>query len=262
MNLRTLNARPLLALCILPALVGCGGNSGSALLAPTGPAARAAAVSGAFPIVDPASASAVVLPFDPGNFVAVVDHPYFPLPAGRVTTFRGGAESITVEVLTEQKAILGVQATVVRDRVHADGVLIEDTIDWYAQDRQGNVWYLGEDVKNYQGGQLVSTTGSWEAGKNGATAGLIMLAHPAAGDSYAQEHAAGVAEDMTRVKDTDVAVVVPKGSFAHCIQTLEWTRLQPGKRGYKYFAQGVGLVLESSTRGGSERVELISVTGS
>lgn len=246
-------ALPLVAIAVA-VLAGCGGQHASALLAPDSP--------GALGFLSAVRSTTDELPpFDPTNFVAGVDHPYFPLVPGSTSTFDGGGEHIVVEVLPETKSILGITATVVRDRVYIADALIEDTFDWYAQDRAGNVWYLGEAVKNYEGGVLVDTNGSWEAGQNGATAGINMLAHPRLGDSYQQEYAVGVAEDKARVRSVEENVVVPYGTFAHCIKTLEWTPLEPSNRGYKYYAEGVGLVLEASARGGRERTELVSVTG-
>jgi hypothetical protein len=208
-------------------------------------------------------AAHVSVPFDPNNFVEGVDNPYLPLTPGAVSTFVGetteGTETIVVEVLHQTKTILGVKATVVRDRVTLEGELIEDTFDWYAQDASGNVWYLGEDSKEYEDGVVVSTEGSWEAGVDGAEAGIIMLANPKKGDSYAQEDAPGVAEDMARVKGLTGPVTVPYATYDQVLAILEWTPLEPGARGTKYYASGVGVVLETSKKG--ERVELVSVTG-
>jgi hypothetical protein len=203
-------------------------------------------------------------PFDPGQFVEAVTNPYFPLMPGVTYTYlqhtKAGTESTVVEVLYDTRNIMGIDATVVRDRVYLDGELIEDTFDWYAQDTAGNVWYLGEDSKEYEGGEVVSTEGSWEAGQNGAEAGIIMLAEPQVGMTYAQERAPGVAEDMARVLSLDETVTVQSGTFTDVLLTLEWSAISHGKRELKYYAQGVGLVLET-TRGGKEPTELVSVTG-
>ena len=200
-------------------------------------------------------------PFEPANFVTGVNHPFFPLVPGTTFTFLepDGDERTVIEVLHETKDILGVTATVVRDRVYVGDDLVEDTLDWFAQDKDGNVWYLGEDVKNYAGGQLVDTEGSWEAGMNGARAGINMLAEPEVGDAYFQEDAPGVAEDKAKVKRDDVDVSVPYGDFEDCLQTLEWITLEPGSKGFKFYARGVGLVLESGLNG-KGRSELVSVT--
>lgn len=221
---------------------------------PTGPDAVTAAL-----------APRLTVEFDPGSFVDEVTHPYFPLTPGATYTYVGttdeGTETIVVEVLQQKKDILGVDATVVRDRAYVDGKLVEDTFDWFAQDETGNVWYLGEDSKEIEDGEVVSTEGSWEAGVDGAEAGIIMLADPEKGDRYAQEHAPEVAEDMARVVSLDGSVTVPYGSFSSVLQTQEWTPLEPGHREYKYYAEGVGLVLESTKRTGGERIELVSITG-
>jgi hypothetical protein len=254
----------LFALAVLLGVVGCGANEGTSVLAPSGPTGLEMREAPTAPLASVAQPDELPV-FDPSNFVSTVDNPYLPLPVGRVSTFEGqtedGVETIVIEVLAEKKSILGVEATVVRDRVYLDGELVEDTFDWFAQDQQGNVWYLGEDVKNYEGGMLADTEGSWQAGVDGATAGIAMLADPEPGDAYRQELAPGVAEDMARVRRLDESVTVPYGTFSGVLQTLEWTPLSPGGREYKYYASGVGLVLETSTRGGKERVELVSLTG-
>src|SRR5512146_2620167 len=135
-------------------------------------------------------------PSDPSGFVSQIDNPYLAFAPGRVFRYRSetadGLETNVVEVTTQTKRILGIAATVVHDQVFLDGVLVEDTFDWYAQDTQGNVWYLGEDSRQIQNGVVVGTEGSWEAGVNGASAGLIMLAQPKVGAQYQQEFAPGV----------------------------------------------------------------------
>jgi hypothetical protein len=201
--------------------------------------------------------------FDPEDFVRHVDNPYFPLVPRTefkyVAETEDGREINTVTVTRNTKRILGVTATVVRDRVFVDGELKEDTFDWYAQDEDGNVWYLGEDTKEYEDGVVVSTEGSWLAGKNGARPGIIMLAHPRPGDFYKQEVAPGVAEDQARVIHLDRTVTVPYGTFRHCLQTFETTPLDATAREDKYYAPGLGQVLTVSRTSG-ERTELKSVT--
>jgi len=211
------------------------------------------------------AAARVAPEFDSGSFVSGIDNPFFPLQPGATYTYLGqtpdGTETTVVEVLSETKTVAGVEATVVRDRVYVDDVLVEDTFDWYAQDAAGNVWYLGEDTKEYENGVVISTEGSWEAGVDGAEAGIVMLADPEKGASYAQENAPDVAEDQARVTSLNESVTVPYGTFDGVLQTVEWTPLEHGVREYKYYAEGVGLVLETSKRGGGERVELISASG-
>ncbi|HEY3217375.1 MAG TPA: hypothetical protein VGK93_12875 [Candidatus Eisenbacteria bacterium] len=211
-----------------------------------------------------ASSNLITLPFEPDNFVKDVDNRYFPLRPGTTYTYRGvskdGVELNTVEVTHNTKTILGVPTIVVHDAVYIeDGSLSEDTFDWYAQDRQGNVWYFGEDTKTYDHGMLVTTEGSWEAGKNDAKAGIIMLADPHVGDTYQQEDSPGVVADMAKVVSLTETATVEAGTFRDCLETTEWTPIEPGNRSHKFYAPGVGTVLELSTRQGGERVELIGV---
>ena len=208
-----------------------------------------------------ANAARIVLPFVPGDFVAGGTNPFFPLTPGLRYSYReetaDGLETNTVEVTSDTKVILGVTTTVIRDKVYLDGSLIEDTFDWYAQDKHGNVWYLGEDTKEYENGVVVSTAGSWEAGVNGAQAGIIMLANPKVGDQYYQENAPGVVEDQGKVLSLKETVSGPYGTFTDCLVTADWTPIEPGNRTFKYYARGIGLVMEVTPHGGRERLELV-----
>ena len=138
------------------------------------------------------------------GWVAGLSNPYLGFEAGRVFNYRSetpeGIETTVVEVTSDTRLIQGVVTTVVHDRVSLDGSLIEDTFDWYAQDADGTVWYFGEDSKQVDHGVVVGTEGSWEAGVNGAQAGIAMLADPKVGVRYSQEYSAGVAEDMARIQ--------------------------------------------------------------
>jgi hypothetical protein len=202
-------------------------------------------------------------PSNPKDFVARIDNPYLGFEAGKVFRYEGvtedGLEMIVVEVTNKTKKILGVATTVVHDRVYLNGDLIEDTFDWYAQDKNGNVWYFGEDSKEIENGVVVSTEGSWEAGVDGAQPGIIMLAEPKIGTQYQQEFAEGVAEDMAKVLRLSETADVPYGTFDGCLQTAEWTPLAPGAREFKFYAPGVGLVLEVQSRGGGVRIELTAI---
>ena len=204
-------------------------------------------------------------PADPSQFVEEIDNPYLGFARGRVFTYEEladeGGETIVVEVTNDTKTILGVATTVVHDQVFVDGDLIEDTFDWYAQDVDGNVWYFGEDSKEMENGEVVSTEGSWEAGVNGAMPGIAMLAKPKLGQKYQQEFAVGVAEDMAQIKSLKTEVEVPFGSFDGCLETKEWTPLHPGGSERKIYAPGVGLVLELSSKGlgHQRRTELVSI---
>ena len=200
---------------------------------------------------------------DPDNFVEVVDNPFYPLTPGMTFIYEGETEDGTVRVedyiTRETKQVMGVTCVVVRNREWEDGDLIEETFDWYAQDTEGNVWYFGEDSKEYDDGD-VSTAGSWEAGVDGALPGIIMKANPQVGDSYRQEYYAGEAEDMGEVLSLDESASVTAGDFEDCLVTKDWTPLEPGISEHKYYAPGVGLVLEVMVEGGSERIELVEIT--
>ena len=197
--------------------------------------------------------------FDSQSMSATIDNPYLPLVPGTEFRFQGtGAlahETTIVTVTTETRLILGVQARVVRDRVFHGDTLIEDTFDWYAQDAAGNVWYLGEDTKEYRNGKVVSTEGSWEAGVRGAKAGIAMPAKPAAhiGELYQQEQLAGVAEDRGKVIAMHASITVRAGTYRDCVETEDTTPLEPDVRERKFYCRGVGLVRErESARAGSE----------
>jgi hypothetical protein len=197
---------------------------------------------------------------DPADFVAGVDNPLLPLIPGMRYIYQGGEETIEVTVTHDSKQILGVTAIVVHDVVSIGDEIIEDTYDWYAQDTAGNVWYLGEDTKEYEGGRVVSTEGSWEAGVDGAKPGIVMHAtQPAIGTPYRQEYYVCEAEDMAEVVSLSQSVTVPYGSFDNCLQTREFTPLEPDVNEYKYYAPGIGLVLEVDIKSGA-RTELIEVT--
>lgn len=202
----------------------------------------------------------VEIPFDADNFKEAVQNPFLPLIPGTILTYRQetpeGVETNTVEVTHDTKTILGVTTYVVHDQVFLEGALSEDTFDWMASDRDGNVWYFGEDTKEL--GPPVSTQGSWEAGKNGAQPGILMLALPKVGDSYYQENAPGVVADQGKVIDLSATVTVPYGTFTNCVKTQEWTPLEPGNRAFKVYAEGIGTVVEIPNKS-EGRVELIAV---
>jgi len=200
---------------------------------------------------------------DPANFVTTVDHRYFPLAPGTTLLYQGetadGPERNQVVVTRETRQILGVTCVVVKDSVWLNDELVEETIDWYAQDKDGNVWYFGEDSKEYENGVVVSTKGSWEAGVDGAMPGIIMEANPRVNDSYRQEYRPGEAEDMGKVLSLNESASVPFGSYQGCLIILDWTPLEPGITEHKYYCQGVGPVLTIMVEGGSERHELVSL---
>jgi len=198
------------------------------------------------------------------DFVSQVDNPYLAYEVGKIFHYQQetaeGTETNTVEITNGTKVVMGVTTTVVRDRVFLDGELTEDTLDYVAQDSHGNVWYFGEDAKQYENGQLIGTEGSWLAGEDGAKPGILMLAHPEVGLRYAQERAPDVAEDRARVISLDASAEVEYGEFHHCLETKETTPLEPGVSEYKFYKKNVGLLLEAENRnGGGDRNELVSV---
>ena len=200
---------------------------------------------------------------NPEDFIDIIDNQYLPLTPGTTFTYVGeteeGTEEITFYVTHETKEILGVTCIVVRDTVTIDGELVEDTYDWFAQHKDGTIWYFGEDSKEYEDGEVVSTEGSWEAGVDGAKPGILMQGTPQIGDSYRQEYYKGEAEDMAKVLSLNESVSVPYGSFDNCLQTEEWTPLEPDVLEYKYYAPGIGLVIEVDVSTG-DRVELIDIS--
>ena len=143
---------------------------------------------------------------------------------------------------------MGINATVVRDRAYLDGELIEDTFDWFTQDKEGNVWYLGEDVKNYENGVFKDNGGSWEAGVDGALPGIIMFADPEnhIGETYQQEYYQGKAEDKAELLSITEQVTTPYGTFEDVVKTKDFTPLEPDQIEFKYYAKGIGLVMETN----------------
>jgi hypothetical protein len=199
----------------------------------------------------------------PTEWAPEVTNPYFPLVPTTVLQYEGetedGLESIVVQVLVEAREIMGVSATVVRDRVYLEGELVEDTYDWFAQDVDGNVWYLGEDSREIEDGEVVGSEGSWEWGVDGALPGIIMWASPEdhIGEAYRQEYYEGEAEDWGKVRSVDEEVSIAFGNFTDCVRIEEWNGLKSSEREYKYYCSGTGLVLEEEEGLNGERVELV-----
>lgn len=189
---------------------------------------------------------------DPAEFQTTVDNPYFPLLAGTVNTFveKDGAKTAqnTVEVTSDTKMIAGVRCVVVHDTVKQGDALLEDTYDWYAQAKDGTVWYFGEDTTEFKPGGGASKAGSWEAGVDGAQPGIVMPAHPVPGQPYRQEYLAGKAEDMGQVVAVGAATTVPAGTYTDVVKTKEWSMLESGTES-KWYARGVGFVREEATDG-------------
>jgi hypothetical protein len=201
----------------------------------------------------------------PANFTnsTTLTNPYLLFEPGKKYIYEGqtedGLERVEVQRLATTKIIMGITCIVVNDKAWLDGNLIEDTDDWYAQDNDGNVWYMGEDVDNYNAdGSLKDHAGSWEAGVDGAKPGIVMLANPQPGMTYRQEYYFNEAEDEAEVLELGLNVTVPFGSFSNCLKTREWTELEPDVSENKFYAPGIGLVKEVNATD-NEEIVLIEV---
>jgi hypothetical protein len=200
---------------------------------------------------------------DPAEFTTEIDNPYWPMKVGsrwvyRETDAEGTVTRVVVTVTDQTKTIMGIDSVVVHDIVTEHGEVKEDTLDWYAQDADGNIWYMGEDTKEYENGKVSSTKGSWEAGVDGAQAGIIVPAHPKPGLSYREEYYKGEAEDAAEVLSLNARAKVPFGTFDNVVQTRNITPLEPDLIEEKFYARGVGMVLAITVSGGSDREVLAS----
>jgi hypothetical protein len=200
---------------------------------------------------------------DPAHFTTEIDHPYWPMKPSnrwiyRETDAEGAVARVVVTVTNRTKTIMGIEARVVHDQVTEDGEIKEDTFDWYAQDDKGNLWYLGEDTTEYENGKPKTKEGSWEAGVDGALPGIILPAHPQVGQRYREEYFKGHAEDGAQIIYGDALAKVPAGRFGHGVQTRNFSGIEPDVIEEKIYAKGVGVVLEITVSGGSDRDELLS----
>ena len=206
-----------------------------------------------------------MIELDPVDFATEIDNAYWPMSPGSRWVYRevekGDVQRVTVTVTDRTKTIDGIEARVVHDLVTTpDGEKVEDTFDWYAQDKDGNLWYLGEDTKEYEDGKVVSTEGSWEHGVDGAEAGIIVAAEPEQGLTYREEYYAGEAEDAAEVLSVEGKVQVPRGRFTGAMITRNYSGIEPNVEELKFYARGVGPVLELLVSGGAGRTELLSYT--
>ena len=235
-------------------LVGAGLTLSLGLLAPLAYAA---------PGNGPGSRPAPTCPvFSSANFhkSTTVDNAYFPLVPGTRFTYRGSVKQApvldVVYVTHNTSTIDGVKTVEVRDQVFESDVLTEDTLDWYAQDDQGNVWYFGELATQLPAG---THDGSWTAGANGAQPGYIMEASPSVGDRYCQENAPGSAQDAAQVLSVTASRSVPFGSYTgNVLQTKDYSLLEP-KNENKFYEPGVGMLEAISTTGPSEDIQLSTI---
>jgi hypothetical protein len=201
---------------------------------------------------------------DPAEFTTEIDNPYWPMAPGSrwvytETDSEGTEQRVVVTVTNKTKQIAnGVEAGVVRDIVSENGQPVEVTDDWYAQDSEGNIWYMGEDTAEYENGKVVSRAGSFEAGVDGAQPGVILPAEPEPGLTYSQEGYPGEAEDQGEIFSLDEQAEVPAGHYTNVLMTADTNPLEPKVLEFKFYAPGVGPVLAVSVSGGSDREELLS----
>jgi len=206
-------------------------------------------------------------PIDPAAFTSVIDNPYLPLRPGSRLVYEGrtdeGLERKVVEVTNRTRVLMGVNCVEVHDTVTVDGRLAEDTLDWFAEARDGTVWYFGEATRTIDDDGRATPAGSWEAGVKGAQPGIAMPADPKPGSRpYRQEYLQGEAEDMARVVSVTEELAVPFGSYVQVLVTREWSPLEPGVAEHKHYAPGIGLIREEGVEGESGHVDLIEVTKS
>ena len=246
-----------LAVTLFPILgSGCGSSSGKRASVTTAASSSASTLA---PIRRPYSPSV-----DAAEFVAAVDNPLWPLEPGTGFHYRGMRGKVAQtddELVTHQtKRILGIKATVVRDTVSEHGRPIERTLDFYAQDKPGNVWYLGEDSFELEHGHFVKASDSWRSGVDGAKPGIIMPANPRPGDSYRQEYyPPGEALDQAHVIGYRGPFTVPYGTFKRALVTSEFSPLEPQTE-EKYYVAGVGEIEERVVKGHHEQFQLVSIT--
>ena len=201
---------------------------------------------------------------NPEDFTVRIDNPFFPLPPGTTFIYRGNREGRKQRdefTVTDRTVVIdGVTCRVVHDKVFMRGVLRENTFDYFAQDRDGNVWYFGEDTEELdKNGRVVSTVGTWRAGVDGAQPRVIMEAHPNVNDHYFQEVAAPLAQDEAIVLNLHETLAVPLGKFTNCLVTKEFAQLEPGNIEHKFYVRGVGFILGVVVKGGKERLALVNI---
>src|SRR4051812_15226108 len=235
------------------AATACGSDPSPAAAAPSTSAAAL-----------PQGSEAVDL--DPADFTVDITNRWWPMAGGDRGSYEesdgtGGVARIEVTVLDRTKTVAaGVEARVVHDIATEDGQVVEDTLDYYAQDADGNVWYLGEKTAEYENGQVATTEGSWEAGVDGGQAGIVLPADPQVGTGYRQEYLAGHAEDEGFVLSTDEQAEAPTGLYEHTLMTRDTSPLEPKLVELKFYAPGVGPVMELPISGELGRTVLVDTT--
>jgi hypothetical protein len=251
--------RPLLTAVSLVLICACGATAATG----TSPTSGTNNTSDATTVRLPQGADPIDL--NAADFTTAIDNPYLPMVPGTRLTYRevgpdGEVMDVVVIVTNATKEIANsVIARVVRDTVTLDGEIIEDTFDWYAQDEEGNVWYMGEDTAEFEDGEITTTAGSFEAGVDGALPGIIMPANLAPGMKYRQEYYQGEAEDNGEVLSINEMADVPWGHFEDLVLTKDTITIEPDVLQYKLYARGIGVVLVLDVSGGSGREELVNV---
>jgi hypothetical protein len=264
MNSKRPHTWPLVVVAALICAACTSNGNGSSATNPTSP-----------PPVDSPPASPLAVPqlpagadpvnLDPADFSADITNPYWPMKPGTRWIYRGveqgePAQDIVIVVTTSTKKLAnGITARVVRDTARVEGEIIEDTLDWYAQDSAGNVWYMGEETAEFEEGKVVSRAGSWEAGKDGALPGIIIPAQPEVGQQYRQEFKKGEAEDNGQVLATNHLVEVEAGQYKGALVTMDTTTLEPDVVEFKFYAPDVGPLLALDISGGAGREELVKI---
>lgn len=200
---------------------------------------------------------------NPSDFTEVIDNQYLTFTPGQKMIYQvkteEGTERIEVETLNETKEVMGVTCRVVHDQVFLNDQLIENTKDWYAQDKDGNVWYFGEETAEYENGEIISTKGAWEGGIDGALPGIVMYANPEVGQEYRQEYYKGEAEDMGEIIALNEKVEIAYGTFENCLKTRDWTPLEKRVDEYKYYCPEVKTLVKEEGIYSNEIVELIEI---
>ncbi len=200
---------------------------------------------------------------NPEDFTIKIDNPYFSMPVGKKMIYEAqtedGLERVEIAITGETRRIMGVETLVYHDREYLDGELVEETKDFIAQDKDGNVWYFGEEVDNYEDGKLKDHDGAWRAADAGAKPGIWIKAKHRVGDSYRQEYWRGEAEDMAKIVATGVTVTTSVSTYQNCTKTYDWTPLDPEAMEYKYYCPEVGGVVLVEDLSSGERVVLIKV---
>jgi hypothetical protein len=250
---------PILAVVALTVLVACSDAAG-----PVSSTVASSTVSVSVQATGDLPQGSDPVDLDPADFTTEIDNPYFPVTPGTRLTYHETGEEGEMEVVvivtnTTKEIANGVTARVVRDTVTLDGEIVEDTFDWYAQDSEGNVWYLGEDTAEFEDGEISSTSGSFEAGVDGALPGIVMPANPAPGMKYRQEYYQGEAEDNGEVLSVNEMADVPFGHYDDLVLTKDTIALEPDVLSYKLYAKGIGIILTLDVSGGNGREELVNI---